>query len=149
MLMIKAYYNLINTLLDKNNTTISEIHSSKWLNHFTTLNEVDESYRNRLLQLQEKVPLKENSISFNELDFLISSTEIFEAIYYLKCNISAWLESISNYMIRYDYNALLPYEKTYPMHVCHMECILNHGVKDTWLFYINLGTPTTQIIIAV
>ena len=50
----------------------------------------------------------EKTISFNELDFLISSAEISEAISCLKCNKSPGLDNISNHMIKYGQTALLP-----------------------------------------
>ena len=105
----RAYWNLVNSLLDvKKRTTDSTLHPSQWLDHFIELNKVNESYSNRINQLQNKVSLLEKRQHFNELDFLITSTEISQAISNLKCNKSPGLDNISNHMIKHGHNALLP-----------------------------------------
>ena len=100
----RAYWNLVNSLLDvKKRTTDSTLHPSQWLDHFIELNKVNESYSNRINQLQNKVSLLEKRQHFNELDFLITSTEISQAISNLKCNKSPGLDNI-----KHGHNALLP-----------------------------------------
>ena len=51
----KLYWNLINHLLDKNNTVDTPIHPDRWLDHFMKLNEVDKSYSDRINVLNKKL----------------------------------------------------------------------------------------------
>ena len=105
----KMYWNLINELSNKPAKDKSSLISANtWSSHFSSLNQTKDSFRSRILHLNDKVAEMEARVCFNELDSLISECEISKAISKLRCNKSPGLERISNYMIKYGQNSLIP-----------------------------------------
>ena len=104
----QEYWNLIRDISDKklvdNGNAIS---ASCWLTHFLTLNNVKDSFKQRIAVLEKQVSQLETRTCFNELDFQISESEISKAISGLKCNKSPGLDRISNHMLKYGQSSLL------------------------------------------
>jgi hypothetical protein len=105
----KLYWNMINELRNEDSINPdTSISPSRWLDHFKTLNQRNESFSSRLNDLKEQLASMEKSLCFNELDNLITTKEISHAISRLKCGKAPGLDNISNNMIKYGQNVLLP-----------------------------------------
>ena len=105
----KKYWQLINELQGKHHDdNKNSVSSSDWLSHFNNLNEVKKKFHKRLNEIEEKVKQLEKNPCFNELDFMITESEIAEAIAHIKLNKSPGLDGVSNNMIRHCQFAMLP-----------------------------------------
>ena len=90
----KAYWKLIESLKDKDSLPLSK---NDFFNHFKSLNAPQEEFKQQLLNLEQKLLLKEKeSLNFNELDFNISEDEVLSAIKKLKRNKSGGFQLITN-----------------------------------------------------
>jgi benzoyl-CoA reductase/2-hydroxyglutaryl-CoA dehydratase subunit BcrC/BadD/HgdB len=90
----KAYWKLIESLKDKDSLPLSK---DDFFNHFKSLNAPQEEFKQQLLNLEQKLLLKEKeSLNFNELDFNISEDEVLSAIKKLKRNKSGGFQLITN-----------------------------------------------------
>jgi hypothetical protein len=69
----------------------------EFVNHFKSLNAPQKELKQQLLNLEQKLLLKEKeSLNFNELDFNISEDEVLSAIKKFKRNKSGGLQLIKN-----------------------------------------------------
>ena len=76
----KAYWKLIESLKDKDNDALP-LSKDEFFNHFKSLNAPQKVFKQQLLNLEQKLLLKEKeSLNFNELDFNISEDEVLSAI---------------------------------------------------------------------
>ena len=92
----KAYWKLIESLKDKDNDALP-LSKDEFFNHFKSLNAPQKVFKQQLLNLEQKLLLKEKeSLNFNELDFNISEDEVLSAIKKLKKNKSGGLQLITN-----------------------------------------------------
>jgi hypothetical protein len=92
----KAYWKLIESLKDKDNDSLP-LSKDECFNYFKSLNAPQKEFKQQLLNLEQKLLLKEKeSLNFNELDFNISEDEVLSAIKKLKRNKSDGLQLITN-----------------------------------------------------
>ncbi|XP_071132876.1 uncharacterized protein [Mytilus edulis] len=104
----KLYWNLINELQEKNETKKKcGVQPSTLISHFQKLSQLKGEFQSRYTELCEKLKQLENSKCFNELDSVITESEISKAISHLKCNKSSGLDNISNNMIKNGQTFLL------------------------------------------
>jgi hypothetical protein len=104
----KTYWKIINDL--KNDGAVQDsncISPSVWLTHFKNLNEVNDHFSQRIIELEMKLESLENIKCFNELDFPITESEISNAILKIRLNKSPGLDNITNNMIRCSQSALI------------------------------------------
>jgi hypothetical protein len=130
----KLYWNLIKELRDDNSTCAdTSISPSKWFDHFKNLSQCSDSCSNRIHDFKEQLASMERTLSFNELDNLITTKEISQAISGLKCCKAPSLDNISYFMIKHGQNVLILLFGENSMPVCHTETITN--VMGTRIHY--------------
>ena len=97
----KAYWNLLNTLKGKTNNS-EEISLAEWADYFKNLN-MQHDTKHKLHSAEH-----DNLIVFNKLGFKITEKEVIDSLKLLKNKKSVGLDLISNEMLKYSQNIMLP-----------------------------------------
>ena len=80
----------------------------KWYTYFRSLNKIPAKYKTRIEEINKIVKNKENSPTFCELDYKITSSEIMKAISKLKLGKAVGLDSLPNEIIKNGGTILVP-----------------------------------------
>ena len=108
----KHYWKLVNDIKGSkkaSNSSCSQIDSETWVNHFRNLHSnIDNSFWNRINELENILKEKEKKTIFNELDFEIKDKEIINALSKLKVGKAVGPDLISNEMLKCSQNYLTP-----------------------------------------
>jgi hypothetical protein len=90
------------------NSSCSQIDSDTWVNHFRNLySNIDNSFWNRINELENILKKKEKKAIFSELDFEIIE-EIINALSKLKVGRAVGSDLISNEILKCSQNYLIP-----------------------------------------
>ena len=93
----KEYWKLINSLKEEEKEgPESTIELDKWYTYFRSLNKIPEKYKTRIEEINKIVKNMENSPTFCELEYKITSSEIMKAISKLKSGKAVGLDSLPN-----------------------------------------------------
>ena len=105
----KQYWKLINSLKDSNNDDKTNlVEPDSWYTYFSNLNTVNESYHQRVKDIEETLIKMEELKEFNLLDYKITSKEIVDAIHHLKNGKASGLDGIPSEMLKAGCTILTP-----------------------------------------
>jgi hypothetical protein len=97
----KEYRKLINSLKEEEKEgPESTIELDKWYAYFRSLNKIPEKYKTKIDEINKIVKNMENSPTFCELDYKITSSEIMKAISKLQLGKAVGLDSLPNEILK-------------------------------------------------
>ena len=80
----------------------------KWYTYFRSLNKIPEKYKTRIEEINKIVKNMENSPTFCELYYKITSSDIMKAISKLKSGKAVGLDSLPNELLKSGRTILVP-----------------------------------------
>ena len=108
MIMIqKSYWKLFETFKTEE-TVITEPpgSASEWVDHFSNLNIIHESFNDRVQEIFSLLEQQETINEFCENDLRTNIKELFDAALSLKSNKAVGFDSVSNEMLKCGFNQL-------------------------------------------
>ena len=148
----KQYWKLINSLKDSNNDDKTNlVEPDSWYTYFSNLNTVNESYHQRVKDIEETLIKMEELKEFNLLDYTITSKEIVDAMHHLKNGNASGLDGIPSEMLKAKQVVLfsLHYSKNYLILYFQTVYTQFNGPQHIYRLYTNQVTQACQKTIVV
>lgn len=103
----KAYWKLLDDLKKEDSSDHEpQISAEEWVDHFSSINTISEKFSARADAISDLLTEQEKRKEFSELDYQITSKELYSAVISLKNNKAVGFDAISNEMLKCGFNCV-------------------------------------------